>query len=115
MNNISMEMRLVLAVFTSTRGFGYVVFEGPRSPIDWGVKRVRGDKNSESLKKIAELIEFYGPDTLVLEDYRGKGSRRAGRIERLIDAAAALARQKRIDTRPYSREHIRRSFGNSRA
>jgi len=113
MINSSVERRLVLAVFPSTRGFGYVVFEGPHSPIDWGVKRVKGDKNAGSLKKISELFEFYRPETLVLEDYRGEGSRRAGRIERLIDAAAELAQRERIETRTHSREEIRRCFAGS--
>ncbi len=113
MTNSSTEGGLVLAVYPSTRGFGYVAFEGPRFPIDWGVKRVRGNKNTESIKKIAELLRFYRPDTLVLEDYRGRASRRARRIERLIDGAAELARCERIEPRSYSRDAIRRCFADT--
>ena len=63
---------LVLAVFSSTRGFGYAVFDGPKSLVDWGVKSAHcPQKNLESLLKIRELTAFYRPDVVVLEDYEG--------------------------------------------
>jgi len=33
---------LVLSIYPNTRGFAFVLFEGPLSPFDWGVKEVRG-------------------------------------------------------------------------
>jgi GNAT superfamily N-acetyltransferase len=110
MINLASEARLVLAVFPSARGFGFAAFEGSQSLIDWGTRRIAGDKNAVSLDKIEELLEFYGPDTLVLEDYRGDGSRRARRIEELIESAEKLARHKRVGLQTYSRGEIRKSF-----
>jgi Holliday junction resolvasome RuvABC endonuclease subunit len=110
MTNLKRENQLILAVFPSARGFGYVVFEGSHSLIDWGTRHNTADKNAGVLEKIEELLEFYGPDTLVLEDYRGDLSRRTRRIEQLIDAAAKLAQHKRVDHRTYCRGEIRRSF-----
>ena len=84
--------QLVCAIYPSTRGFGYAVFEGPHSLIDWGVTAVRGrQKNLASLRKVRELLAFYRPDVLVLEDYQGRGSRRAKRIQTLINLMAAHA------------------------
>jgi hypothetical protein len=103
---------LVLAVFPSTRGFGYAVFEGPDSLVDWGVKAVRsGQKNLECLRKVRELLAFYRPDALVLEDYQGRGSRRAKRIRMLINLMAAHATEERIPAASYSRSEVRASFG----
>jgi hypothetical protein len=103
---------LVLVFFPSSRGLGYVVFEGPKSLIDWGVKSVRGpQKNRASLPKVRELLTFYRPDVVVLEDYDGNGSRRVKRIRTLIDLIAALAAKERMSTTSISRSEVRACFG----
>ena len=102
---------LVFAVFPSAKGFGYVVFEGPKSLVDWGVKGVHStQKNSESLKRIRELLTFYRPDVLVLEDHQGQGSRRSKRIQKLIDAMTALAAKEGVATASFSRAEMRACF-----
>jgi hypothetical protein len=103
---------LVLAIFPSTRGFGYAVFEGPHSLVDWGVKSARrAQKNLESLQKIRELIIFYRPDVLVLEDYEGQGSRRAKRIRVLINLITGHAVGEGMSTAFFSRAEVRACFG----
>jgi hypothetical protein len=103
---------LALAVFPSTRGFGYAVFEGPQSLIDWGVKSAYcPQKNLDSLRKIRELIAFYRPDTVVLEDYEGHGSRRAKRIRTLINLISAHVAGEGTRTASFSRAEVRDSFG----
>lgn len=105
---------LVLAVFPSTRGFGYVLFEGPRMLVDWGFKHVRTkDKNQENLRKFLELLNQCAPDILVLENYRGEGSRRNARIEGLIDAMAQAAKAREMETQTFSRADIRWCFALS--
>ena len=53
---------LVLSLYPSTRGFGYVLFEGPLSPFDWGVKEIRGAaKNRRILKFLESLLDRYKP------------------------------------------------------
>jgi hypothetical protein len=103
---------LVLAVFPSTRGFGYALFEGPHALVDWGVKNARcSQKNRESLQKLRELLAFYHPDVVVLEDYQGRGSRRAKRVQTLIKLTAALASQEGITAASFSRAEVRSRFG----
>jgi hypothetical protein len=104
--------QLVCAIYPSTKGFGYAVFEGPSTLIDWGVKAVRGrPKNLSSLRKVRDLLAFYRPDALVLENHQGRGSRRAKRIQTLINLIAAHAAEKRMSTALYSRADVRASFG----
>jgi hypothetical protein len=112
MTHRRLSPELVLAVFPSTRGFGYAVFEGPTSRVDWGVKAVRRrQKNLASLRKIRELLAFYQPDALIVENYQGRGSRRAKRIQALINLMTAHAADQRIRTVSYSRSEVRASFG----
>jgi len=86
----------VLAIDPSTRGFGFAVLEGPDRLSDWGVKETRTDKKVRALRWTAELIDYYRPNVVVVEDYAGKGSRRCKRVAELIDAIATLAPKKRI-------------------
>jgi Holliday junction resolvasome RuvABC endonuclease subunit len=101
---------LALAISPMTRGFGFALFEGPTSPIHWGVKEARVDKNKRCLMKIEELINFYEPDVVIVEDVSGKGSRHSGRIRRLTRDIIELASTKQIKTQSYSRAVIKEFF-----
>lgn len=110
MSNGNAKQKLALAIHPSTRGFGFVLFEGPKLPIDWGVKDTRVDKNAQGLQKIRELIDFYHPDVIVVEDYAGEGSRRCKRVQQLIKDIKRLAGKNKIKTHSYSRSAIRKTF-----
>jgi hypothetical protein len=71
----------VLTIDPFVSGFGYAVLEGPDRIVNWGVKTVANDKNARSLKWIAHFINLYGPDVIVVENYKGKGSRRCRRAK----------------------------------
>ena len=58
---------LVLAIHPTSRGFGYVVFEGPFAPYDWGTVGATGDKNAVCLRKIAMMLDRFCPETVVME------------------------------------------------
>src|SRR5687767_10879632 len=86
----------VLAIFPTTRGFAFTLFEGPESPVDWGVSEMRGlFKNDRCLKAASAILERYRPDYLVLQDTSQNGTRRAHRIAALnaqiLEAAEALS------------------------
>ena len=107
MSHISMPDILVLALYPSTRGFGFAIFKGPSRPIDWGVKDVRIDKNVSCLSKMKDLIEFYEPEVVVTEDYAEKRSRRCKRIQALLRNIARLVEEKRITNFRVPRATIR--------
>ena len=115
MNNTNTQSIVVMGIYPRTRGFGYVVFRGPSAPQRWGAKDIRVNKNSDNMLKIEELVLKYRPDIVVLEDYAGEGSRRAERIENLIDDIAELAVQKHIRVCRYSRSMIRECFSEFNA
>src|SRR5215212_7417023 len=104
--------RRVLAIDPTTKGFGFAVLERQQELIGYGVKTVIGDKNSASLKKIAELLEYYQPEVMVLENPTGKGSRRCLRVQQLIEGTVKLAASKRIKSRRFSRAQMRQVFAS---
>lgn len=102
---------LVLAVYPTSRGYAFVLFEGPQSPHDWGVKEIRKkNKNEQTLKSIHALIERYRPDCLIIEDHTEHGSRRSSRIRRLYRMIAHLAETEQVELFRYSRRAIRECF-----
>jgi Holliday junction resolvasome RuvABC endonuclease subunit len=107
--NTTQEPR-VLAIAPCVQGLGFVFFNEPQTPIDWGVKWVRGEKNAIGLANVADLINCYKPDVVVIEDCQGEGSHRSKRIEDFLDEIAALAQRHRIKVIRYSRNRMRQGF-----
>lgn len=102
---------LILAVHLTTRGLAYILFEGSLSPVDWGMKEVRGPrKNARCLARFGRIIARYQPDALVMEDHSGKDSQRSARTRRLYQATEIIARSQGIDVFRYSRRQVRQCF-----
>jgi Holliday junction resolvasome RuvABC endonuclease subunit len=102
--------KLVLAIAPTTRGFGYAVFESLRSPVDWGVKEVRTDKNRQALKRAGELFATFRPTSVVVEDWEAEGARRELRICALLQAITRKARQEGIAVQRYPRTMVADTF-----
>ena len=109
----SKEVR-VLAIDPSTRGFGFSVLEGPERLIDWGVKDTKTDKNRRALKLIKELINYYKPNVIVLEDYEGRGSRRCLRVKALISSISKLKSNRKVKVKNFSRKQVKHAFSHAR-
>ena len=73
---------------------------------------MKGEKNAACLKKIAELVEYYQPEVIVLENPTGKGSRRCLRVQELIGEVVKLASRKRIKSRRFSRSQVMQAFAS---
>jgi hypothetical protein len=108
--------RAALAIFPSSIGFGWVVFDGPLSPYRWkvsgaarGAKSARA-KNERCLKRIEELLQEFRPGTLVLEAFEGNGVRRSARIQTLCRATISLASVEGVTVRVMGRNEIARCF-----
>jgi len=102
----------VLAIYPTSRGFGFVVATQPLSPVDWGTKEVHGrNKNARSMERAAALIEAHHPDVLVLEDPTGPNSRHHQRIWRLAKALSALANTQAMEVYPFTYAAVKECFG----
>lgn len=105
----------VIAFSAACRCIGYAVFEGPGEIIDWGTILVPSKKTRKRLKRVQSLIDWFAPDTIVVENYAGQGSRRGPAVRRQIDAIARIGRRDRIAVRSYSRATIRQCFARYNA
>lgn len=107
---------LVLSLCATTKGFAFTLFEAPLTPVDWGIKDIRGsDKNARAMNAIARLIERLHPTTIVIEDFEARSMRRSRRIRRLYRLVENLARCNDLEFRRYSRDVVRKCFRDSGA
>jgi len=71
----------------------FVVFEGERSLIDWGIRGARHENNHDRyLAAVGDLFVLYQPATLVLQNMDPPDTRRANRIRRLNDEIVGALR-----------------------
>ncbi len=105
-----------LAIFPSVDGFGWIVFDGPLSPVDSGVctlaKNTKGAerKNTRCLARADALLKQFRPATLVLEAFAGPGTKRHGRIRNLCRSLISAGTMSGAAIRILSRKEIRACF-----
>jgi hypothetical protein len=95
-----------LAIDPYSRGVGFAVLEGPECLIDWGIRTTGRADNAKAARVIDKLIDRFRPDVLALEDWDSAGSRRCGRVQKLLDRIAA-AEGSRVLVRLIARRQIR--------
>jgi hypothetical protein len=100
----------ILAIALSSKGFGFAVFEGLDTFINWGLKDATGDKNKKLLPKVEMLISAHRPTVLVIEDASAEDSRRALRVQRLCRQIIALAPRHNVRVKTFSRKAINKIF-----
>tara|TARA_R110002051_G_scaffold154470_3_gene226624 strand:+ start:840 stop:1340 length:501 start_codon:yes stop_codon:yes gene_type:complete len=105
----------VLGLHPTTRGFGWVVFEGVFKPVDWGLVSARGDKNAVCLRRLKRLLDRFEPEVLVLEAFDPDTTRRARRIARLCGAMLQIADDRGVESIIYCRADIRAAFAAVKA
>ena len=104
---------LVLSIYPFTRGFAFVLFEGPESPFDWGVKVVKEKhKNAKTLDEIKKIIDRYRPEVLVIEDTTDGESRRTSRIRKLYRMLVHLATAEYVDLCRFKKSQVKECFAS---
>ena len=106
------ELRTV-ALDVRSQKFGFVVFDGSRQMLDWGVRSYgsAGQKLNEEVKsRVKDLLDMFVPGLLVLRvpnlDYL-QGDKR---IERVVKTLHGEAKLRSIPVRVLSRPIIKRAF-----
>ncbi len=109
------EIPSTLAIYPNNVGYGYAFFETANTLTDCGISYVRPISNAKCLKRIRQFLEYYKPSVIVLEDYEAKGARKSKRVEKLIRNIEALAVEKKLEIKKYSREQVRFVFQQFKA
>jgi hypothetical protein len=111
---MSRTHRFVLGLHPSSRGFGWVLFDGPLSAFDWGTTDVRHGDNTKALVRACEILDKYQPRVVALEEFENGTIRRAPRIRELYRAIVVQAEARDILICWFSREEIARALSSAR-
>jgi hypothetical protein len=107
------KAELVLAIHPTARGFGWVIFEAPLAPYDWGIASAKPGRNARLMTRFERLIARYSPTILVLEDFERR--ERAERIKYLCRWMVHLAHCQGMGTPVYSLAAVRTCFASTGA
>lgn len=77
-----MNEETLIAVYPNTTGFGYVILNEKGEILDYGITVVRPIKNDKCMEKIREVVSYFQPSILILEDY--ENSIKSDRVKELI-------------------------------
>src|SRR5688572_32833651 len=100
----------ILGIAPSTRGFGFALFEGLNTLVDWGVKSIEGDKNTGTVARVKSMVAHYKPDVLVLENTLTRPFHRAERIRLLTKRIVSVSNSQNVTVILLTRERVRRVF-----
>src|SRR5882672_5906661 len=112
---------LVASIHLNSRGFGFVLFEGPLAPLDWGTVEARGKEKRETLlaridalfagvDEHGPVFAQYQPNVIVLQDMSERGTHRPHSIRHLNEAIMELAEKYGFPVLFFSRADVRQCF-----
>ncbi len=102
---------LVLAIHPFSRGFAFALLEAPLSPIDWGVREIKGaNPEGQYLVLAQSLIEQMQPDVLVLARLESSVLHRSRRRERFQRLVANYSRGEGVRVVHYARAQVLACF-----
>jgi Holliday junction resolvasome RuvABC endonuclease subunit len=102
----SKKLGLVLAIHATSRGFGWVLFEGPMAIANWGIATAKDDYGIWCMKRFQRLVDQYRPLSVVLEKTKMKESTRASRANLLMQDMRGFADNRDLDVSVYTQEEI---------
>jgi len=104
------NITITLSVYPNTRGFGFVVMEGPRLLVNYATCTIKPVSNEGCLARLKKIVNYHQPTVVLLRDADEATANRSQRIAKLIVAINEYIRQKHIPVHRYSRAQIKNAF-----
>ncbi len=102
------RQKITLVLYPNTFGVGFVICEGPKEILDFGIKKVQPISHHKYIKKVKWLLDYCKPDVVLLLDYKAR--KISNRQKRIIDAIVQLSHTKNLNLKTYSRSQIKQTF-----
>jgi hypothetical protein len=97
----------MIAIYPNTLGFGYVILNEKGEILDYGMVSIRPVRNDKCMDRIHEMVLYYQPKILILEDY--ENSNKSERVRKLLKDICEYG-EGNIKVFKYSREQIKDTF-----
>lgn len=108
----------ILALDLHPRRFGFVVFEGEKDLLDWGVKSSRRGVNAvrtPMTKRLAGLMEQFQPSAVILRRPGNSAGRKGGQSGAMLHRVQKLLQSYRIPLRFLNDGAIKKCFAEGGA
>ena len=105
----------ILAIDLRHRRFGYAVFEGHQTLLDWGLRVYPAVGEAEAAmlsKRLAELLKMFSPEGIIVTKERWDRGETNPQVRILEEAILREAAIHSISVRAVSQNEVRRSFQN---
>jgi hypothetical protein len=110
MTKAKTKLELVFALHPTTRGFGWVLFEGSTSPVEWGTASAKKGRNAKLLAQLERILKRCEPTILVLEAFEGREASRVERIQTLCRDVQHIAAGRGVRIRIFPRSTVQGFF-----
>lgn len=97
MSQLPDNIQRVLAIDPYPNGFGFAVLEEPLQLVDFGIKVPMTKKADRTIKKLENIINYYRPDVLILEDRQAKECKRRENAREVLLSIEKLASYRSIE------------------
>jgi hypothetical protein len=104
------NVTVTLSIYPNSRGFGYVVMEGPRMLVDYGISTVKPISNDAVLARLKKVMDHHRPTVVLLREADAATASQSPRVLKLIMAISGFVKDKGIPVHRYSREQIKNVF-----
>jgi hypothetical protein len=104
------NVRITLSIYPNSRGFGFVVVEGPGMLVDYRICTVKPASNDLVLARFKKILALHNPTVVLLREAELSKSDRKQRIPKLVVAISKFLKSKNIPVYRYSREQIKNAF-----
>ena len=102
------RQKITLVLYPNTFGVGFVICEGPKEILDFGIKKVQPISHHKYIKKVKWLLDYCKPDIVLILDYKAR--KISNRQKRIIDDIVQLSHAKNLNLKMYSRLQIKQTF-----
>jgi hypothetical protein len=109
------KTNITLALYPNHRGFGFAFFENPKTPLDCGLVTIRPISNEDCMKRIRNIIEYYKPTLIIVQDTKETYPRKSPRVKKLIQHIERYATSQHLTVTSYGRDQIRFVFEQFKA
>ncbi len=109
----SNRQKLTLVLHPNTFGVGFVICEGPKEILDFGLKKVQPISHHKYMKKVKWLIDYCKPNLVLLLDYKSR--KLSARQKRIIDVIVDMAKAKNLELKSYSKSQVKQVFSSFQA
>lgn len=101
---------VTLTLYPNTYGLSFLISDGPKDIIDYGIKQVKKKEAKYFLEQFKRIMDFYEPGLVILRDYDHTESQISVKYRTIWNGIEEMVNERKMKLLKYSRKQIREVF-----